>query len=219
MELISNGGLHVILGPMFASKSTELIKLYNRYNTIKIPIVIITPVIDNRYTTNNFITSHDKVIKECIKLDKLSSLDEEIYDKTKIILIDEGQFFEDLFEFCINAIDVDKKYVVVCGLNGDFERKPIGRINDLIPYANKIDFLTGFCSYCNNGTPGVYTLRITNSSEQVLIGDDTMYKTVCSKHYLKHHNCCDKEIIIKDLESLSDTSLLPKKDTIPNFFN
>lgn len=39
-----------------------------------------------------------------------------------VIGIDEAQFFEDLYDFCCKAADVDGKIVVVAGLDGDYLR-------------------------------------------------------------------------------------------------
>lgn len=39
-----------------------------------------------------------------------------------MIGIDEAQFFEDLYEFCQEAADIDGKIVVVAGLDGDYLR-------------------------------------------------------------------------------------------------
>lgn len=42
--------------------------------------------------------------------------------QTEVIGIDEAQFFEDLFDFCQTAADLDNKTVIVAGLDGDFLR-------------------------------------------------------------------------------------------------
>lgn len=39
-----------------------------------------------------------------------------------MIGIDEAQFFEDLYDFCVKAADQDGKTVIVAGLDGDYLR-------------------------------------------------------------------------------------------------
>lgn len=39
-----------------------------------------------------------------------------------MIGIDEAQFFDDLYDFCCNAADIDGKIVIVAGLDGDYLR-------------------------------------------------------------------------------------------------
>ena len=46
--------------------------------------------------------------------------------ESKVILINEGQFFEDLFDWVIMMVEIYKKDVYVCGLDGDFKRNEFG---------------------------------------------------------------------------------------------
>lgn len=39
-----------------------------------------------------------------------------------VIGIDEAQFFDDLYDFCAQAADLDGKTVIVAGLDGDYLR-------------------------------------------------------------------------------------------------
>jgi thymidine kinase len=177
------GVIDVVFGPMFSSKSTELITRYNKFKSINIPIIAIKPQIDNRYTDSNYIFSHDNLQCECILLKKLSDLDSDIYKKTYVILIDEAQFFDDLIEFTLKAADQDYKHIIAFGLNGDYQRNPFGTINKLIPHADSITHIKGYCSYCNDGTIGLFTLRTIKSDEQILIGEKDKYRICCRKHY------------------------------------
>jgi len=45
-----------------------------------------------------------------------------------VIGIDEAQFFDDLVDFCQSAADLDNKIVIVAGLDGDFLRYAMLRI-------------------------------------------------------------------------------------------
>ena len=54
MELLKHkteehGYLKVILGSMFSGKTTELIKIYNKYKSCEIPCCIINHISDDRY--------------------------------------------------------------------------------------------------------------------------------------------------------------------------
>jgi thymidine kinase len=100
---------------------------------------------------------------------------------SRVILINEGQFFPDLEEFVKKILLNDKK-VYICGLDGDFERKKFGQILDLIPLCDKVTKLTSLCSICKNGTPGIFSKRITSEKEQTVVGSDN-YIPVCRKCY------------------------------------
>jgi thymidine kinase len=70
----------------------------------------------------------------------------------------------------------------VSGLDGDFERKKFGQILDLIPLCDKVTKMTSLCSLCKNGTPGLFSMRLTKEKEQMLIGS-TNYIPVCRVCY------------------------------------
>ena len=100
--------LDIIVGPMFAGKSCELIKRIRSLKVLQKNFIVIKPKIDNRYE-ENMIVSHSFEKENCIVLNKLN----EIYNE-KIgldigslytIFIDEGQFFDDLKEVVINLVD------------------------------------------------------------------------------------------------------------------
>jgi thymidine kinase len=70
------------------------------------------------------------------------------------------------------------KKIYVSGLDGDFKREKFGKILDLIPMCDKVTKMTSLCSLCKNGTPGLFSMRLTNEKEQMLIGSSN-YIPVC----------------------------------------
>ena len=188
--MINNGGyLHLILGPMFAGKTTKLFNIIeNLKENNNNNFLLIKHIIDKRYnsSTTNIINHNQKSI-DCIGLDKLIDIiTNEQYINNKYILIDEGQFFSDIIEFIKIAIEKDNKHIYITGLNGDSNRNPFSNISKLISIANKVDILDSNCSYCDD--KGIFTLRTTTSKKKILIGDDKIYKPVCRKHYIQYNN-------------------------------
>ena len=201
----SAGYLELILGPMFSGKSSRIVEIYKQCEFCNISVAVINHTIDNRYD-EDLLSTHDKVKIPCIKTEKLSNVwsdsiniesnlhvDERdlnsiphIQQKIKVatsdvILINEGQFFEDLYEVVVEMLKQDKK-VYICGLDGDFERKKFGEILDLIPLCDKVTKLTSLCSLCKNGTPGIFSMRLTNETDQTVVGSEN-YIPVCRKCY------------------------------------
>ena len=50
--------LHLITGPMFSGKSTKLIYYIRQHKTLDIPMFIVKPTIDTRYTASDICTHH-----------------------------------------------------------------------------------------------------------------------------------------------------------------
>ncbi len=196
-----SGYLELIIGPMFSGKTSRLVEVYKQCQFCNIDVSVINHNIDNRYD-EELLSTHDKVKIPCIKTERLRdvyfnneslSLENDnikniprIQDKSEIarssvILINEGQFFDDLYEVVVEMLQCGKK-VYVCGLDGDFERKKFGQILDLIPLCDKVEKLTSLCSLCKNGTRGIFSMRLTQETEQTVVGSD-IYIPVCRKCY------------------------------------
>lgn len=194
----SCGYLEVILGSMYSGKSTRLVEIYKQCKFCNISVTVINHTIDNRYD-DELLSTHDKVKIPCIKTERLTdiwsdsiNIEENLnnihrgQDKLKlsmsnVILINEGQFFEDLYNVVIQMLQRNKK-VYVCGLDGDFERKKFGSILDIIPHCDKVTKLTSLCSLCKDGTRGIFSMRLTNETEQTVVGSEN-YIPVCRKCY------------------------------------
>lgn len=195
-----SGYLEIILGGMYAGKTSRLVEIYKQCKFCNISVAVINHSIDNRYDDEQ-LSTHDQVKIPCIKTERLfdiwtDNFDMEnnvqhiprIKDKFKVassnvILINEGQFFPDLEDFVKKILEYGKK-VYICGLDGDFERKRFGQILDLIPLCDKVTKLTSLCSLCKNGTPGIFSKRITCEIEQTVVGSDN-YIPVCRSCYEK----------------------------------
>jgi thymidine kinase len=194
------GYLELIIGPMYSGKTSKLLEIYKQCKLCDITVCVVNHSLDNRYH-DSMLSSHDKIMIPCMNIDNLSDLwfvnDELNSDKNQhsgykvirnsdVILINEGQFFNNLYKV-VNDMLKNKKVVYICGLDGDFERKKFGEILDLIPLCDKVNKLTSLCSICKNGSPGIFSMRITNETEQTVIGSDN-YLPVCRVCYEKKYN-------------------------------
>ena len=179
----NKGKLELFIGPMFSGKSTELIKNIRLYKIINKKVLILKPNIDTRYDKNK-IVSHNGENETCYVIDNLEKISNEIITKYDIIIIDEGQFFKSLKNMCLLWVEKYNKHVIVGGLDGDYQRNPIGELLDLIPYADKYQKLYALCNYCKDGTKAIFSKRIMNNQNQILIGGSELYVSVCRFHYL-----------------------------------
>jgi len=171
--------LELIIGPMFSGKSTELIRRARLFTIINKKVLVIKPNIDNRYSENK-IVSHSFESVQCITLNNLNELNN--IQSYQVIIIDEGQFFNDLKNTIIEWLDKYNLYIIIGGLDGDFEKNPIGQILSLIPHADICQKINSLCTICNDGTPAAFTYRKNQSKDIILIGGNDSYIPVCKKH-------------------------------------
>lgn len=176
--------LELIIGPMFSGKTTYLINKYKLYQEENKKILCIKPIIDNRFITNK-IVSHNQEYIDCKTINSLSEIDNDELNLYDILIIDEGQFFNDLKEIIIKLLENYNLHIIICGLNGDYKKEKIGEILDLISHSDECVKLNSICSKCNNGTKAPFTNRIIDSNEKILIGGNNIYEPVCRKHFIK----------------------------------
>ena len=187
MSIINkNGNLTVYLGCMFSGKSSEIIKECRRHLVIKQKVLGINYSQDKRYTDEDYIVNHnlEKII--CVKVNNLSDISDQNILDNDFIFIDEGQFFSDLLECVLKWVDVYKKTVCVFGLDGDFKRQPFGDMLKLIPHCDNVIKLKALCSFCKDGSEALFTHRLSNENEQVVIGFDN-YVPLCRLCYNKNN--------------------------------
>lgn len=178
-----SGELHLIIGCMFSGKTSRLISYIKKCQLLNQNYFVITHSLDKRYGSD-IICSHDnKKVFSTVSDKLLPLIQNKQYIKSKYIFIEESQFFDDLEDFVLNAVEKDNKIVTICGLNGDYLRKPFGKIINLVPYANTIEKLSAYCIECKDGTLAHFSKRIIKNNEKKLIGSSEIYKPVCRKHF------------------------------------
>ncbi|KAL4354647.1 hypothetical protein GQ457_06G027450 [Hibiscus cannabinus] len=181
----ASGEIHVFIGPMFAGKTTSLLRRIKSESNNGRNVAMIKSSKDTRYAINSVVT-HDGVKFPCWALPDLTSfrqkIGEDAYEKLDVIGIDEAQFFEDLYDFCCKAADIDGKTIILAGLDGDYLRKSFGSVLDIIPVADSVTKLTARCEVC--GKKAFFTFRKTGATETELIGGADVYMPLCRQHYI-----------------------------------
>jgi len=175
------GYLKLFMGPMYAGKTTHLIDTCKFVNNSKI---VVKHKSDVRYQLNN-IVSHDNNHIGCFSINTLKEVYElPDFDTKDNILVDEAQFFQDLYEVVLDLVNNCGKKVFLFGLDGDFKGQPFikGDFLKLIPFADSIEKLAGKCYLCER--PSILSKRIVKDDSQVLVGGADIYQPVCRYHFL-----------------------------------
>ena len=181
--------LELIIGPMFSGKTTHLILLYKLYTLSNKTVCVINYSEDKRYHDNK-VSSHDKsMIDSTFNVDNLNNIDIEMLLGYDVFLINEGQFFTNIYDFTKNLVETHKKIVYITGLDGNYKREAFdnGCLLKLIPLCDNVIKKRSLCKKCNDGTSAMFTHRITNDKTEKLIGINE-YIPLCRTCYLSYNN-------------------------------
>ena len=177
-----NGSIKLIIGPMYAGKSTELLRIINRYKCLGKNIIVINHIFNNRYGSTGLTTHTRDSFDKCMVLEFLKDINMDEFIKAEVIIIEELQFFSDAFDNIIDWCDNHNKIIIAAGLDGDFLGNPFGDVLRLIPHSEEVTKLSALCKKCGDGTLAHFSKRITSDNETTLIGSDNIYEAVCRLH-------------------------------------
>ena len=185
------GYLSVITGPMYCGKSTEIIRIGNKYLSIGKKVLAVNFAKDKRYDENGKICSHNfEKFDNTVALDNLSNIFEKIND-VDIILIDEVQFFKNALKHIRQLVEEYHKTVIVAGLDGDFMRCPFGDVCKLVAYADEAKKMNAICYLGKTIQDAPFSKRLVKSNQQELIGSKGIYLASSREVY----NLSDREFM------------------------
>jgi thymidine kinase len=199
--------LELLIGPMFAGKSSAIQSIVRRHQSLGWKVFVITNSLDKRYSDEPMIVNHDKQMMPAVATDKLMPmLESQGYKESRLVVVEEAQFFPDLVPFIETVVDKDGKHAVVVGLDGDADRRPFGRVLDLVPMADRVTKMTAMCKHCGDGTPAIFTFAHNAATEAAIasgsvinVGSDEKYVPLCRKHYLKGHGVAVLKPYLEDV--------------------
>ena len=176
----AQGWIEVICGPMFSGKSEELIRRVTRYQIARVPTQTFKPALDLRYAVSE-VVSHSKLSTAAEPVRDSQELLRAVEDRTVVVGIDEGQFFDlglvDVATMLANA----GKNVIVAGLDTDYLGRPFDPIPSLMMRAEYVTKSLAVCHKC--GGPGLFTQRVVASDELVVLGSVGAYEARCRRCY------------------------------------
>lgn len=187
---MDNGFLKLIIGPMFAGKTTELINEAKKVSEeVSMRVSHSINVRDTDDEGRIVYHSHDNEVLGgvmCFKWLKDVRVSKG-YAEAEWIFIEELQFFEDCYDEVVKMVDVDGKKVVAAGLDGDFMRKGFGRMLELVAMADEVIKKTAICGVEECGRAAPFTKKIAGeiSGDVVVdVGGGDKYVPVCRRHYI-----------------------------------
>ena len=181
------GKLEVIAGPMFARKSSELLKrlLFIEHGGHK--VLVLKPIVDDRYHNKDEIITHNKLRHPAVSVIDL----ELVKDNYTIrpynfhsVFIDEVQFFDtnETVWFVEEGLRSGVNFVVA-GLDQDSRGVPFETTSRMLALADEVVKIKAFCTVCGLDAGKTQRLRATKNSERVKIGGAESYEPRCHEHW------------------------------------
>ena len=170
------GSISVFTGPMKCGKTKRAIEVATIQKIRGKDIKVFKPEIDNRFGTDKIVTRAGKEL-DTFNISKIEDIEK--YD-ADVYVIDEFQFLNGDLEAINRLANKDKK-IYISGLNLTSDRKPFGKMGEVMCMADKIELMTSVCEVCKS-EDAIYTYYSGPKSKDILVGE-AGYMPVCRNCY------------------------------------
>ena len=178
-----------IVGPMFSGKTTELIRRIDRHRISGKRCVIIKHIIDTRFDgegeqpPNRYkVVTHSEVCYAKCDVIQAGALGEDLaralLERYDVIGIDEGFFFRATIVPFSTRLANAGAHVVISTINTSYQQKLWPEIGELMGCSENVIQLSAICMRCKE-TDGYFTIRISESNNEILVGGVDDYAAVC----------------------------------------
>lgn len=157
------GDINVFSGPMKCGKSMQIINEFNRQQITGKNVMLFKPSLDNRMGSNIIGTRNGLKIeaKSIENINELQNYDADIF------FIDEFQFLNGDVNIIEQLAEKGKKFYIA-GLNLTSEKKPFGKMGDLLCIADNVKMMTSICEICKNDN-AVYSYFKGNKTKDIVV--------------------------------------------------
>jgi len=172
------GNINVFSGPMKCGKSEKLIMEANRQKLAGKNIKVFKPLMDERFSSDNIMDRNGNKFP-AVNIENIEEIENYEAD---VYFIDEFQFLNGNIDTIQKLANKGKKFFVA-GLNLTAERKPFGKMGDLLCNSDNVQMMTAICECCHSEN-AIYSYCKTEKTGDILIGD-SQYMPVCGNCYNK----------------------------------
>ncbi len=176
---------------MNAGKSIEVIKVAYNYEERGKRAWLLTPAVDNRSGKSGLITSRVGLQREATIVDDSTNILELFMKENEenpidCVIIDECQFLrKHHVQELVEIVDSFNVPVLAYGLKNDFRNELFEGSYYMLVYADKIEEIKTIC-WCGRKATMVARVvdgKFVKQGEQILVGGNDMYVSLCRKHY------------------------------------
>lgn len=204
----SRGSIHLILGPMFSGKTSELKRRLDVHRIActltKQSCLLIKSSLDARYDSKDVLCTHNQHRDtDCLAIHDLKEA-ASAAASASTIFIDEGQFFSDLSTMVLQWVK-DSKEIHIAMLHTYATGTLWPAFQSIVPYATEIIFLNAVCMQCGSKEACLTRLKPKSSvstnpivssdaKSEVRVGSKEMYEANCVTCFLMTDVHIQKEL-------------------------
>ena len=180
---LMGGSLEIVCGPMFSGKSEELVRRVRRAKIAAQKVQVFKPAIDDRFHKSDVVSranisiSADPVQSAQEMLDKLD-------DATRVVGIDEVQFFDELIVTVITKMLKRGIRVICSGLDQYATGDPFGAMPELLCLADSVDKIQAVCTVCGAPASKTHRLVIGEDPTKPVVADNDVFEARCRTHHI-----------------------------------
>lgn len=167
---------------MFSGKTEELLRRVKRAQIGRQKVQVFKPVIDTRYSADH-VQSHDANRVLSRPVDRARDILKYVDDNTRVIGIDEAQFFDESVVEVAQKLAYRGMRVIVAGLDMDFRGQPFGPMPKLLAVAEQVTKLSAVCMVCGENASRSQRIHNpaagSNGTARVMVGAKELYEARC----------------------------------------
>lgn len=183
------GRVDVIMGPMFAGKTEELLRRVRRAGIAGRRVEVVGHALDTRSGIGQ-VSSHAGATVAAVTAADAAELERLADPDVELLAIDEAQFFGTALIDVVQRIADRGTHVVVSGLCVTFDGDPFEPLPTLAALAESVTKLTAVCTVCGQDAPFHTRVRAVDGAASAAatavpehVGGAESYQARCRDHF------------------------------------
>ena len=174
--------LVIFTGPMFGSKTTNLLGAIDRYRYQNKVVTAFKPKLDDRYSISKIVTHNGGSIDAHVIRDgrDIMNFIQNHPEYIDVVAIDEAFMIEGVSAVLIDLFKSGKT-IIISSLDLSATLKPFEEIEKLMPWATKIKKCPAVCVVCGNDA--YYTYKKNKDLSEIAVGGSDLYEPRCWHHH------------------------------------
>jgi thymidine kinase len=183
---MKNPALRLWVGPMFGSKTTQLIAAVDRYRLQSKKVLAFKSRLDDRYSSEGEIVTHNGGKLACSlvgKGEEIIDIVKNHIDDVSVVAIDEAFMIENCDDAILRLYNSGFS-VLVSSIDLSSDLRPFSVIKNILPFATEVNTCTAVCTAC--GEDAKFTFKkSTITGSEIEIGGSEIYEPRCWMHHDK----------------------------------